>query len=91
MNLDQITDDRLATIKEIANRKPQIEPVKPFPINGFYAVASLILFIITKGVPYHKEIWFTLSGFGLIVGVVLLAKKFNKDIKKMDRMESEMD
>ena len=85
MNLDQITENRLAVIKELANRKPQIKPVKPFPINGFYAVASVLLFIITRGVPYHKEIWFTLSCFGLAVGITLWGKAITKKIQENDR------
>ena len=85
MNLDQITENRLAVIKEIANRKPQIKPVKPFPINGFYAVASMLLFIITRGVPYHKEIWFTLSAVGVIVGIILWGIATTKKIQENDR------
>lgn len=85
MNLDNFTEDRLAVIKELANRKPQIKPVKPFPIKGFYAVASMLLFIITRGVPYHKEIWFTLSCFGLAVGIILWGKAITKRIQENDR------
>jgi len=82
MNLDNITDERLAVIKELANRKPQIEPEKPFPTALYYAILSFILFAITRGLPYHKEVWFVLSGIGLIVGATLLTVKAMKWINK---------
>ena len=77
MQLDQITEKRLATIKEIAESKPKIESEKPFSTSLYYAILSLILFAVTHNLPYANKVWFVLSGIGIIIGVILWARKIS--------------